>query len=355
MANEDQGEKTEEPTAKRREDFRNRGQVAQTKELGTALVLLGTLMVVWLLGEFLFTQLSEIFTLTFSDHIVTATRQSNVMNPFIYAMRKVIFIVAPVAGIMWVISFASSAVQVGFLVNEEAMKFNLERLSPISGFKRVFSMKSLVEGVKSMAKVSVVVLIAYFILKTELETIPYLVTYNVSQLMGYISVVFIKLTASVTVFMFLLAAGDYLFQKYDLEQEMMMTKQELKEEMKSQEGDPLIKARIKRTQREMAQQRMMEDVPKADVIITNPTHIAVALRYTKEMAAPTIVAMGGDLIAQKIKEVARENSIPIVENKPLARTMFKTLKIGQAIPRELFKAVAEVLSYVFRLKSKRRV
>jgi flagellar biosynthetic protein FlhB len=154
--------------------------------------------------------------------------------------------------------------------------------------------------------------------------------------------------------MAVLSAADYFFQRWELEKEMRMTKQEIKEEAKSREGDPLIKSRVRKIQREMANRRMMEKVPKADVIITNPTHIAVALKYSENLPAPQLVAKGGDLVAEKIKEIARENNIPIVENKPLARTIFKTLKLGQVIPRELFVAVAEVLAYVYKLKRKAR-
>jgi flagellar biosynthetic protein FlhB len=163
----------------------------------------------------------------------------------------------------------------------------------------------------------------------------------------------IKLLAGLGVFMAVIAGADYFFQRWDLEKQMRMTKQEIKEEHKSREGDPMIKARIRRIQREMSSKRMMKDVPKADVIVTNPTHIACALIYDPNtMAAPKLVAKGSGLIAEKIKEIARENGVPVLENKPLARAIFKTLKIGQTIPRELFTAVAQVLSYVYRLKKK---
>jgi len=172
--------------------------------------------------------------------------------------------------------------------------------------------------------------------------------------MAFLGLVITRLLTGVGFFMLALAGADYFYQRWDLEKEMRMTKQEVKEEIKSREGDPMVKARIKRVQREAASRRMMEEVPKADVIVTNPTHIAVALKYSQNMVAPTVVAKGADLVAEKIRELARLHNVPIVENKPLARTMFKTLKIGQQIPRELYTAVAEVLSYVFRLKRKVR-
>ncbi|HND85352.1 MAG TPA: EscU/YscU/HrcU family type III secretion system export apparatus switch protein, partial [Pseudobdellovibrionaceae bacterium] len=175
---------------------------------------------------------------------------------------------------------------------------------------------------------------------------------DVAQTLAYIGKVVFKLLMGIGIAMTVIAAADYFFQKWDLEKKMMMTKQQVKEEVKQREGDPMIRARVRRIQREMANKRMMEQVPKADVIITNPTHIAVALQYNEGLAAPKLIAKGADLLAEKIKEIAREHHVPIVENKPLARTIFKTMKIGQVIPRELFVAVAEVLSYVYKLKKK---
>ena len=247
----------------------------------------------------------------------------------------------------------SSVMQVGFLVNEEALKFDIKKIDPFAGIKRLVSMRSFVEGLKAVFKLTSVGVIVYLVFRAEIDQLPALIHLSVAQVFVYLGSVTFKLVAGVGAFMFILAGADFLFQKWDLEKKMRMTKQEVKEEHKSREGDPLIKARIRRTQREMAQRRMMEDVPKADVIVTNPTHIAVAIKYDATMVAPTIVAKGAGAIAEKIKEVARLNDVPIMENKPLARTIYKTLKIGQTIPRELYTAVAEVLSYIFRLKKRR--
>jgi flagellar biosynthesis protein FlhB len=178
-------------------------------------------------------------------------------------------------------------------------------------------------------------------------------TYSVEQILVYVGGVVFKLFFALGLITIGLAAADYFFQRWDLERQMMMTKQEIKEEVKQREGDPLIRQRIRRTQRDLANKRMMDDVKKADVIVTNPTHIAVALQYGANLPAPKLVAKGADLIAEKIRNLAREHNIPIVENKPLARTIYKTMKIGQVIPRELFVAVAEVLSYVYKLKKKK--
>jgi flagellar biosynthetic protein FlhB len=352
MASDDEQEKTEEPTQQRREDFRKRGQVAQSKELASALFLFGSLLMMWFAGRFFMEQIVEVFNRSLGDMLVQSVRQGDWKNAALFAFEKSVLITAPIFGFFWLVSFASGVLQVGFLYNEEALEFKPERLSPVEGFKRIFSLRSGVEGIKSVLKVLCVSGIGYLVLRDEISIIPQLIHFSVEQAFGYIGEIIFKLVGAVGFFVLIISGLDFFYQRYDLEQKMMMSRQEIKEEMKSREGDPLIKARIKKVQREMANRRMMDEVPKADVIVTNPTHISVALKYTENMIAPTIVAMGADHMAFKIREVAKEHRVPIVENKPLARTIFKTLKVGQAIPRELYTAVAEVLSYVYKLRRK---
>ncbi len=354
MADSDQGEKTEEATQQKREDFRKRGQVAQTKELSAVFLLFSSLLMIWLLGRFFLTEFFDLFQVIFGEgvHTVHANRD---WIPFAsFAAQKVFVLFAPVAGLMWLISFASTVLQIGFLYNEEALQFKPERMDPVQGLKKIFSLKSLMEGLKAVFKLTIILGIAYMVLKDQVFKLPLLMNYSLPELFSYLGELLLRLLAAVGFFMVVLAGADYLFQRWDLEKQMMMTKQEVKEEIKSREGDPLIKARIKRVQREVATRRMMEEVPKADVIVTNPTHIAIALQYNEGLVAPKVIAKGAESVAERIKAIARENSIPIIENKPLARTIFKTLKIGQVIPRELYTAVAEVLSYVYRLKRKSR-
>lgn len=352
MADSDSGEKTEEATPQRREDFRKRGQVTQTKELATVMMLFGAALSMWLLGRHFMSNLVDIFSRSFSEYVVMAVRGGDYLNVFYFIVKQLMILLAPLLGLFFLIAFASSAIQVGFLVNEEAMQFKLEKLNPIEGFKRIFSLKAVVEGVKSIFKIVCVSVVILLVVKSELDILPNLVQFSIPQLMQYLGSITMKLLTGVGFFMIIIAAADYFFQRFDLEKKMMMSKQEVKEELKSREGDPLIKARIRRVQREMAQRRMMDDVPKADVIITNPTHIAIALKYEAGMMAPTVIAKGADVVAERIKEIAKNSNIPVMENKPLARVIFKTLKIGQSIPRELYTAVAEVLSYVFRLKNR---
>jgi flagellar biosynthetic protein FlhB len=282
-----------------------------------------------------------------------SSRQEDWFNAMKFAFTRAAFVVGPIAAILWLVGVCSSLLQIGFLTNEEALTIDFDRMNPVEGFKRILSLRSVIEGGKSIIKIVIVGLIVYSIFKKEVTTLPDVTSYSVMQLLSYIGHVMFKLFAAVILFMGVLAATDYFFQRWELEKKMRMSKQEIKEEVKSREGDPMIRARIRKLQRELSQRRMMEDVKKADVIITNPTHIAVALRYSATMVAPKIIAKGAGEIAEKIKALAKELNIPVVENKPLARTMFRTLKIGQTIPRELYTAVAEVLSYIYRLKKKK--
>lgn len=349
---EENDERTEQATQQRREEFRKRGDVAQTKELGTFLLLFGSAIVIWSLGKFFLKQVSEMFEIGLTKFVVTAAREGDWTAAVQFAATKGFMLGAPILAIAGTLAIASTVLQVGILNNEEALQFNFERMNPISGFKRIFSLRSVIEGIKATAKVSIILFIVGSIVKKEILFVPHLTEMNVHQLMSYMGDVALHLITATAVFMAVLSVFDYGYNWWDLERRMRMTKQEIKEEHKNREGDPLIKARVRRMQREIANRKMMKEVPKADVIITNPTHIAVALKYEKDYPAPRVIAKGAGVIADKIKELAKENRIPIVENKPLARSIYKTLKIGQWIPRELFNAVAEVLAYVYRLKRK---
>lgn len=349
---ESSGDKSEKPTQARRDEFRKQGQIAQTKELATAFFLLAASGGIYAVGRFFFANIYDLFQHAFGPDLIYHIRQGDFTEVARYSAVKSIMIIAPVMAIGAIISFASSALQIGFLKVEDALTPDLNKLNPIEGFKRIFSMRALVEGLKSLLKMIGIGFVMYLILKGEVAKVPYLQTYTVFQIFEYIGEIVGRLLSTVGMVIFGLAAADYFFQRWDLEKKMMMTKQEVKEEHKSREGDPMIKARIRRIQRDLASRRMMDAVPKGDVVITNPTHIAVVLKYGKDVPAPQLIAMGADHVAEKIKEIARQNNIPIVENKPLARTIFKTMKIGQIIPRELFVAVAEVLSYVFKLRKK---
>lgn len=354
MAESENEERTEEATQTRREEFRNRGQVAQTRELSSVFMLVGTALLLYFLGRFFLIQVTELFDHSLGQFLVAAARKGEYVAAVQFALQKSALFLLPLFGLYLLMGFASTLVQVGFLYNEEALEPKLERLDPIEGFKKIFSIRSVVEGIKAILKLCCIGIVVYYIFRSEFAVIPQLVSYSLEQLLAYLGSMVFKLFMTVGIAMAVVSALDYFFNWWDLEKQMRMTKQEIKEEVKSREGDPLIRSRIRRLQREMASRRMMDEVKKADVIVTNPTHLAVALKYDSNKApAPRVVAKGAGFIADKIRELAKQYNIPIVENKPLARTMFKTLKVGQVIPRELYTAVAEVLAYVFRLKRRK--
>lgn len=347
-------EKTEEATPQRRDEFRKQGQVAQTRELSSALALLGLSLLMYFSGRLFVEQLMIIYSEMYGEQIASAVRSGDIYPSLVYAFKKIILLTVPVYGLLLALSMASTLLQVGFLYTENAITPNFNKINPVEGLKRLFSLKALVEGLKAVLKFCLVGFVIYWILKSELLVIPKLIYSESATLLLYIGNLIVRSMLSISALMMVLSGLDYLFQRFDLEKQMKMTKQEVKEELKSREGDPLIKARIRKIQKEMATKRMMNDVPKADVIITNPTHLALAIKYDPDrFAAPILLAKGADHMAQKIRELAKEHQIPIIENKPLARAMFKVMDVGQVIPKELFEAVAEVLAYVFRLRRKR--
>ena len=249
------------------------------------------------------------------------------------------------------VGFIANVMQVGFQISTEAMALKLSKLNPISGMKRFVSLKSLVEIVKSIIKIFFIGGIAYLLVEGEIKAFPVLVHQEVGQILVFIARVAIKICFFVCLAMILLAVLDYIYQRWQYEQDLKMTKQEVKDESKQTYGDPQVKARIRSVQMEMARRRMMDAVPEADVVITNPTHLAIALKFdAREMIAPRVLAKGSGHIAQRIREIAAENKIPLFEQKPLAQALYKMVEIGDYIPPELYRAVAEVLAYVYRLK-----
>ena len=351
---EDQEERTEQATDAKREEFRKRGQVAHSKEMASALFFLAAAGSIYMISRFAFGHIAEVFNYAFGQDMVQAIREGRHSDAIRFAAVKAAIVISPIMVGAAVLGFLSSVLQTGFLNVEDALSPDFNKISPFNNYKRIFSLRAIVEGTKSFLKLVFIGLIVFMILRSEVDRLPYLVNFSVEQLVEYMGVLVVKLFFVVGLVMGVLAAMDYMYQRWDLEKQMMMTKQEVKEESKQREGDPMIKARIRKIQRDMANRRMMDAVPKADVVVTNPTHIAVVLKYSADLPAPQLVAKGADFLAEKIKQIARDNNIPIVENKPLARTIYKTMKLNQVIPRELFVAVAEVLSYVYKLKRKAR-
>jgi flagellar biosynthetic protein FlhB len=354
MAEEFSGEKSEQATPRRREEARKKGQVAKSREIPSVLVLMTGLLVLFLIGghitnrlaDFTAQMLSRAGTLPITPSSVQALGQE--MITFLLAA------LAPLLLAVLAMAVLANYIQVGTLFAVELIKPDFSKINIFKGLKRLFSIQSWVELLKSMLKLVIIGYVAYSTIAGEVKDIVPLTDQELPSIFSYISRVSFHIFIKSTLVMALLAGLDYLFQRFQHEKKLRMTHQELKEEFKQTEGDPLIKSRVRSLQREMARRRMMAEVPKADVIITNPTPLAVAVTYRNgEMVAPQVSAKGANLLAEKIKEIARSHEIPILENKPLAQTLFKTVELGQMIPPSLYQVVAEVLAYVYRLKNKR--
>ena len=346
-------DKTEEPSAQRLEDFRKEGQVAQSKELTSLFVLLACMATMYGLGPSLTSDFMNFMRRLFVESSVkefTQERAGVLLWMCLMAAGKVVM---PIAIAGFAAGVIGSVIQFGFLFTWAPLEPQLSRINPISGFQRIASLSSLMEGLKSLLKLIAVIGVTYMLLQSELLGSSSMIDMDSNQFVAYMSSAAFRLVGGVCIGLFVVAALDFAYQKFRYNKSLMMTKQEVKQEHKQREGDPLLKARVRSIQREMARKRMMQEVPKADVVVTNPTHFAVALRYDGEkMAAPRVVAKGADLMAQRIKEVARKNGVPLVENVPLARALHKSVKVGGVVPRALYQAVAEVLAYVYRLKGK---
>ena len=345
------GEKTEEPTAKKRADAKKKGQVGKSQEINAAFVMMAGFVILYNLGG---NALQEIMTYSSSifGHLVMETDEESVMQLFISIIIVLAKTSLPMMVFIMIIGLAINFFQVGLNFNTEAIGFKPDKLNPINGFGRIFSKRSLVELVKSIIKIVVIGFFIYDYMVAEILQMPKLIFLELGEATDKISSVIFMLAFKILGVFFVMAAADLYYQKWQTTQDLKMSKQDIKDEFKQTEGDPQIKGKIKSKQRQMAMARMMQEVPQADVIVTNPTHFAVAMSYKPGMAAPIVVAKGQDHVAQRIKEIAREHKVPIVENKPLARALVAAVEIGDSIPQELYKAVAEVLAYVYKLKNK---
>lgn len=350
MADNDQ-EKTEQPTSRRREEAKSEGNVAVSKELGTLFIILGAVLVLYFASVWMATGILELMRRAFSDVGRQVTVESipelarSLSGNFFLIIMPVLFI--PVFGAL------AYVLQNGLNFSGKSLEPKLEKLNPIEGAKKIFSWNSISELFKSIIKITVIAYVAYSAVAKEWHNLPFLMDMETGSSVVYIARVTFRIMTRTVWVLVVIAAIDYAFQKWQHEKGLRMTREEVKEENKQSEGDPMVKARIKSMQREAARKRMMQDVPTADVVVTNPTHLSVALKYDKEKAdAPLVVAKGAGQIAMRIREIARANDVPVIENKPLARSLYKHVEIGREIPATLYKAVAEMLAYVYRLKDR---
>lgn len=347
------GEKTEKATPKRKQDARKKGQVLKSMELNSALILLLSFLSFKIFAPSIMEEINRFFQFTFAQAGSTELTVNNVNGLFWAMIVSTTKMLLPVVGVAMAGGIIASYGQVGFVFTTETMTPKFERLNPLQGIKRMFALRTFVELLKSLIKIAIVSLLVYSAIKNEFNNFPVLIQMNIFQSTAFLGQLVLNIAFRVGAVLLVLGVIDYFYQRYEYEKSLKMSKQEIKEEFKQQEGDPQVKAKIKEKQRQMSLRRMMQAVPEADVVITNPTHLAIALKYNNEsMGAPLIIAKGQDHIAEKIKEIAREHGIVTYENKPLAQALFKTTEIGDEVPADLYQAVAEVLAFVYKLKGK---
>lgn len=348
------GEKTEKATPKRKRDERKKGNVFSSKDLAAAGFLLIMLLAFKGFGKLMLQSLYDLMSFWFSvcDGSYEVTREA-LIPMLTEGLRTVAVVAGPPLILSILVNVLLTGAQTRFLFTKEAIKFKFSRLNPLEGIKKLFSLRSAVELVKSLLKIAVVAGIIYNSLSAEIAHIAMLSDVDVGSAVLYTCSVIYSTIMNVAVVFILLGIVDFAYQWWEYEKNLRMTKQEIKEEYKQMEGDPQIKGKIKQRQREMAQRRMMQDVPKADVIIRNPTHYAVAILYDPEKhLAPAVVAKGADNIAMKIIEIAENNGVLMTENRPLARALYEKVDIGREIPSEYYQTVAEILAWVYDIKNK---
>lgn len=353
------GEKTEEPTAKKLRDTRHEGQVAKSKEITSAFEMLAAFLLLRFLAQYMgssfvgnmrsiYSRIPE-FSRPYEGHI----RYQVFRSIFVNSLTTILLIILPFLLAGFVVAFITNLIQVKWHITTKPLQPKFNKLNPVSGFKRFFSVNSLVELLKSVLKLTLIGYVVYDYLKKNMPPIFMLYDLSLNQGIVQVGVLVINLGIRIALFYMLIAAGDYVYQKLKFKKDVKMTKQEVKDEYKNSEGDPQIKGKQRQRMMEASRRRMMQQLPQADVVITNPTHFAVAIKYEPEVYdAPYVVAKGADYLAQKIKDVAKENHIEIVENKPLARMLYANVDVGSVVPPELYQAVAEVLAFVYHLQGK---
>jgi flagellar biosynthetic protein FlhB len=353
----DNAQRTEEPTQKRIEDAVKRGQVAFSKEVTSFLMLLlMTVFVIWVSPNLLRSANIELSHFVLQPHNFEVDYEGDdVLRLAIKIILDVGYLLMIPLIIALVGAFLGSFIQNGFVYSPEAIHPNLSKISPLSGLKRIFSLKSIVELLKGILKITMVALVVYTVIKSDLDQVVHLHTYTFSGIILILSELVNKSLLSVCAVMGVIAVLDYFYQRMEHLKSLRMTKQEVKEELKQTEGNPEIKAKLRALRLERARKRMMAEVPKADVIITNPTHYSIALKYTADdMPAPKVVAKGIDKVALRIREIARENWVPIVENKLLARSLYEAVELDDFIHVEHYEAVAKIISKVMKIKKPKK-
>ncbi|NTV14055.1 MAG: flagellar biosynthesis protein FlhB [Desulfobulbaceae bacterium] len=354
MAEDPGQEKSEQASDKRREEFRKKGQVAQSREVQTAAMLTGFVLLWYAYGPTFWLGLSRLLAQVWSTSGTFAVTQVSAVTLLSFLLGRLALLLWPILLLVLVVGFLASFLQIGWIFTTDPLTPDFSKLDPVQGMKRFVSWRSFVELIKSLAKIILVGWVAYRTIHPELESMLLLTNMEVVdtlRFLGRLSGLVLAKTCGVIV---VLAVVDFLFVRWEMDQKMKMTKQEQKEELRESEGDPYLKARVRSLQMQMSRRRMMAAVPTADVVITNPTHLSVAIVYDRgQMDAPQVVAKGADLVAMRIREIARENKVPMVENVAVARALYQ-VELGAAVPEDMFVAVAEILAYVYNLKGIKR-
>ncbi|OGC33457.1 flagellar biosynthesis protein FlhB [candidate division WOR-1 bacterium RIFOXYC2_FULL_37_10] len=350
------GDKTEEPTPHRLREAREKGQIAKSREITTAILLLLSYSVFRYFGETSWTALVDMGQGIFSQIPASANEFSLGFAAYILAigLRSLALALIPIFAVTFLAAIIAESLQTGFVFAGDQLSPKLERLNPLEGFKKIFSMQGFVEVIKSLLKIIIVFYIAWVAVKNDLTYVIVLLESSLWDALVLGGSIAYTVAMRVGTFYIIIAILDYFYRRWEYLKNLKMTKQEIKEEYKRLEGDPQVKQRIRDMARQIAYQRMMSAVPKADVVVTNPTHVACAIKYDQQKAkAPSVLAKGLRKHAEKIRAIAEEYEIPIVENEPLARSIYRTTKVGREIPRELYQAVAEVLAYIYKKKKDR--
>lgn len=348
--NEDGMEKSEEPTEERREEFRKKGDIPNSKELTSVGVLFTAILILTSISRWIYERIHKLFQKIFTMIEKFRISEENAMEFLAVIWVETIYIIMPIGFSIIIISSAFTLIQTKGSFTMKKLQPNIQKFNPISNLKRIFGIQSLVELSKSILKMFFVGVVSYVILSAEFDRVPALMNLDVITSWSYWGNITQKLFMSVSALMLIVAAIDYGYNWFEIEKKMKMTKKEVRDEFKNREIDPLLKGQLRQKGRELINGQMITNTKEATVVVTNPTHYAVALKYEAGMFAPMVVAKGIDDLALRMREVATDSDVPIVENKPLARAMYKTLEIGDEIPESLFMAVSEVIRHVYKIK-----
>lgn len=352
---ESSGDKSEEPTPHRLREAREKGQVAKSREVTTAILLLLSYYLFRYLGEYMWNNLAQMSQAIFQ--LIPEAREFSLGLAgylLLIGLRAMAFVLLPIFAVTFIAALIAEALQTGFVVSLDPLSPKLERVNPLEGFKRMFSMQGLVELIKSLLKIVIVFYIAWYAAKDDLPYIIVLMEAHPWQALVLGGDIAYRIAMRVGLFYIFIAILDYLYKRWEYMKNLKMSRQEVKEEYKRLEGDPLVKQRMRDLQRQAAMSRMMSSVPQADVVVTNPTHLAIALKYDQaKMKAPLLIAKGERKVAEEIRRIAEAHEITIVQNEQLARAIYRTTPLNQEVPSEFYQATAEILAYVYKIKRDR--